>query len=191
MKILKYIVALIILLLVLFFAKGMLSPSISYESEIIVDKPVEEAWAVMNDESKLSEWLTGITNMEHISGTKGEVGAVTQYTFVEDGQESVIVETMTEVKPNERAAMDFVMEGVMKMDYKIDFSERDGKTILKSSTTTTGEGMVMRSIVSFMKKSMKVQEDYNMNKLKELINKNTTNYFPTPIIETTETILEQ
>ncbi len=59
--------------------------TISYSSEIIVDKSIKEAWAVMNDESKISQWLKGITDIEHVSGEKGAVGAVTKYTFKEIG----------------------------------------------------------------------------------------------------------
>ncbi|MFT5168415.1 MAG: lipopolysaccharide export LptBFGC system permease protein LptF [Saprospiraceae bacterium] len=186
MKYLKYLLGIIALLVLLFIAKGFLTPTISYNSEIVVDKSITEAWAVMNDESKISQWLKGIINTEHISGEKGTVGAVTKYTFNENGQESIVLETIKSIRPNEHIAMDFVMEGVMDMDYKIDFSKNDGETHVKSSTITKGSGMFMRSIVSFMKNSMQAQEDENMNNLKKLIEENTTNYFPVPVLETVE-----
>ncbi len=177
MKYLKYLLGIILLLVLLFIGKGMLTPSISYDSEITVNKSVKEAWAVMNDESKLSQWLKGIKTIEHVSGEKGTVGAVTRYTFDQDGQESIILETIKSLKPEEHIAMDFEMEGVMNMDYKVNFSEEDGKTGIKSSTTTTGAGMLMRSMVSFMQGSMQTQEDENMGNLKKLIEENTTDYF--------------
>lgn len=187
MKYLKYLLGLIALLGLLFLAKGFITPFVSYSSEIIVNKPAKEAWAVMNDESKLTQWLKGMKKMEHVSGEKGTVGAVTKYTYEEDGQESVILETMKAIRPNEHVAMDFVMEGVMMMDYKMDFSEKDGKTYLTSSTIAKGDGMFMRSMLSFMQSAMQTQEDENMNNLKKLIEKNTTNYFPAPVVESVET----
>jgi len=183
MKYLKYLLGIIALLVVLFIGKGFLTPSISYTSEITVDKPLKEAWAVMNDESKISQWLKGITNIEHVSGEKGAVGAVTKYTFTDSGQESIILETIKSIRPNEQVTMDFEMEGVMTMDYKVDFMEKDGKTHIKSSTTTKGDGMIMQSMVSFMTGSMQVQEDENMGNLKRLIEENTTDYFPAPVVE--------
>jgi lipopolysaccharide export LptBFGC system permease protein LptF len=186
MKYLKYLLGIIAILVLLFIAKGILTPTISYSSEIVVDKSVKEAWAVMNDESKISQWLKGINNIEPISGEKGTVGAVTRYTFSENGQESTVLETVTSIKPNEHIAMDFEMEGVMNMDYKLDFIDKDGKTLIKSSTITEGDGMFMRSMVSFMKGSMQTQEDENMNNLKKLIEENTTNYFPIPVMEPIE-----
>lgn len=99
---------------------------------------------------------------------------------------SIVLETLKAIRPNEQVAMDFAVEGVMDMDYKVDFSEKDGKTHIKSFTTTKGDGLFMRSMVSFMESSMQAQEDENMNNLKKLIEENTTNYFPVPVVETVE-----
>ena len=183
MKYLKYILGLIVLLGLLFIASGFLTPTISYSSEFVVDKPMEEVWAVMNDESKTDQWLKGIKKMEHISGEKGTVGAVTKYTFDENGHESIIMETITAIRPNEHIAMDFDMEGAMLMDYKMDASIKDGKAHIKSMTVAKGTGWFMRSMLSFMTGSMQAQEDENMNNLKNLIEANTTDYFPPPAVE--------
>lgn len=190
MKYLKYLLGIILLLVVIFFGRGFLTPSFSYTSEFIVDKPIKEAWAVMGDESKVSQWLKGITSIEHVSGEKYTVGAVTKYTFSENGQESTVVETIKSVKPNEHIAMDFVMEGAMDMDYKVDFAVKDGKTHVKSSTTAKGSGIFMRSMLSFMQGTMKAQEDENLGNLKKLIEENKTNYFPAPVVETIEEVEE-
>ena len=178
MKYLKYLLAIIALILIIFVAKGFVHPSISYSSEIMVEKSVEEAWQVMSDESKISQWLKGMKEMEHISGEKGKVGAVTQYTFDQNGQESIISETITSLSENQHISMDFVMENVMHMDYHLEFENKEGKTYITSSTTTKGLGLFMRSMVSFMTSAMQSQEDENMNNLKTLIEENTTNYFP-------------
>ena len=80
------------------------------------------------------------------------------------------------------------MEGVMNMDYHMDFSEKDGKTHIKSSSTSTGEGLFMRAMLSWMKGGAKAQEDENMDNLKAVIEANTTDYFPAPepLVETVE-----
>jgi hypothetical protein len=186
MKYLKYILGIIALLLVLVIARGLLTPSISYENEITVEKSVNEAWAVMKDESKINEWLQGITDIKHISGKKGTVGAVTQYTFDNEGQESIIVETITSITPNDQITMDFVMKDVMIMNYKLDFVDKGEKTLIKSSTVNKGVGIIMKSMMPFMKGKMKTQEDENMNNLKKLIDDNITNYFPEIVTDAIE-----
>ena len=190
MKFLKYLFGAILLLVAFFFIKGMITPSISYSSEISVDKSINEAWAVMNDESKISEWLKGIKSVEHVSGEKGKVGAVTKYIFDENGTESTVIETIREIKDNEFIVMDFDMPDVMSMNYKVHFSEKDGKTNIKSETVTQGQGMIMKSMVSFMTSTMQAQEDTNMGNLKKLISENTTNYFPAPVVEMIEEVKE-
>lgn len=42
----------------------------------------------------------------------------------------------------------------------------------------------MRSILSFMTGTMQSQEDENLNNLKQVIESNTTDYFPAPVVET-------
>ena len=186
MKYLKYLLGVIALLAAIFFINGMITPSISYSSEISVDKPLNEAWAVMNDDSKISQWLKGIKSVEHVSGEKGTPGAVMKYVFEENGQESEVVETLKEIRKNEYVAMDFAMEGAMDMAYQVHFSEKDGKTNIKSETVAQGQGMFMKSMLSFMTSTMQAQEDEDMSNLKKLIEENTTDYFPVPVVEMIE-----
>ena len=183
MKFLKYLLIIIAVLAIVFFGYGLLNPSQTYSSEITVNKPLKEAWAIMQDESKTQEWLKFITKMEHISGEKGKVGAVTEYTFLENGQESKIRETITSITPNEQITMDFVAEGVMTMDYTLNIKEDGGETRISSSTITKGEGLFMQSMFAFMGGSLQAQEDENMNNLKTVIESNTTDYFPVAPIE--------
>jgi hypothetical protein len=182
MKYVKYLLFAILIFIAIFFIKGLLTPSISYDYEITVDKPAMEAWAVMNDENKTKEWLKDITKIEHVSGEKGKAGAVTKYTYTDEkGVESYVVETLKMTDPFNEVAMDFVMEGVMKMDYKMELEESSGKTKIKSSTITSGEGILMKSLMSFMKKSMLAQEEENMENLKRVIDANTTDYLGSEI----------
>lgn len=183
MKYLKYFIGLILFLTLIFVGRGLMTPSISYSSEIIVDKSIEEAWAVMNDESKVTQWLKDLTKVEHVSGEKGKVGAVTKYTFSQNGSESSILETLKVIRPNEHIAMDFEIEGVMDMIYMADFSTKDGKTHIKSSTTNKAKNFPMQCMLPFMKGSFQSQEDENMANLKKLIEENTTDYFPAPVVE--------
>lgn len=168
---------------VIFFGKGFLTPVVSYESEVVVNKPVEEAWAVMSDDSRISEWLTEIKKIEMVSGTENTVGSVYNIYFNDNDQEMIMKETITAIKPNEHISMTFTMD-FMNMDYEMNLSEEDGKTIIRSKSKTTGNGIMAKSILSFMTGSMKKQEDENMKNLKTVIDNNTKNYFPEPVQET-------
>ena len=178
MKILKYILGITLLLALIFIALGIITPAISYDSEITVSKSAKEAWAVMSDESKAALWISGFIKSELISGSPNTIGAVSNIHFDEDGKEMIIQETITAIKPNELMAMGFNAEDFMLMDYEMNFTESDGNTTIRSKTTATGQGIIAKSMVALLKSSMITQEDQNMGSLKKLIEENTTNYFP-------------
>lgn len=75
MKILKLFLFLILALVLVFFLFGLLKPTVNYGHEITVNKSLEEAWAVQQDETKLGQWLEGFQSIELISGEKGKVGS--------------------------------------------------------------------------------------------------------------------
>lgn len=183
MKILKFFITILVIITLIFVIRGLMTSSISYSSEITVDKPVSEAWAVMQDESKITEWLQGITDIKHISGEKGKVGAVTEYTFSQAGQESTVVETIKSITPEQQITMDFSSPGAMDMAYTVDFTADGSKTVIKSSTDVSGQGFFMKCLIPWLHGTMVSQEDLNMSNLQKLINANTTNYFPEPVNE--------
>jgi len=185
MKYLKYLLIIIVVCVLFFFGKGLLTSSIFYESEVIVDKPANESWAVMSDETNLPKWIKGFIKTELVSGTANTLGAVSKVYVEENGKEMVMQETITAMKPNEHMAMTFTMD-FMDMDYEIFFKEKEGKTTISSKSTTRGNGIFAKSMVSFMEGSMKAQEDENLNALKKIIEGNTKNYFPEAVIDTTK-----
>lgn len=175
MKYLKYLLFVVIAIALVFFGKGLFTPSVYYESEVVINKPVKEVWAVMSDESKLPDWIEGFVKTELVSGTPNTVGAVSKVYVQDQGQEMVMEETITKIKPEELMAMTFTMD-FMNMDYEISMEEKDGKTSIKSKSTTVGNGIFAKSMISFMKGSMKDQEDKNLNKLKLIVEENMKNY---------------
>jgi len=175
MKYLKYILGIILILVIGFFAIGLVKPQIKYDCEVIVDKSLEEAWAVGQDEEKMADWLIGYQKMESISGTPGTVGAVSDIYFNADGQEMVIRETIQEIKPYESITMDFDSD-FMNMKYSMHMMEVDGKTKISSTTIAVGNGMFSKSMVAIMSSSFKVQEDINLAALKKTIESNQKQY---------------
>ncbi len=185
MKILKYLLILVLVLIVGFFSLGFITPSVSYDSVITVDKPIEEAWAVMADESRVSEWLEDVKRLEPVSGTPNTVGAVSNIYVNNGGEEMMMQETITKYEAPHTIAMTFTMD-MMDMDYEMTLQEKNGKVEITSHSKTTGKGMLTKSIVAMMPSMMKAQEDTNMNNLKNVINENTKNYFPEANIQSIE-----
>lgn len=175
MKYLKYILGLLAVLLIGFLLMGIINPKLSYDCEIVVEKPTAESWAVVQDEAKMSEWLPGFQKVEHLSGTPGTVGAISLVYFDNEGQQVSIRETITDIVPDESISMTFE-DDFMDMDYKMSLTSIDGKTKINSSTTVVGNGMISKSILVFVGGSFKAQEEANLILLKKAIEQNTKDY---------------
>ena len=175
MKYLKYILGIIAVLVIIFLALGLLKPEISYDCEIVVDKPISESWAVTQDEEKLKDWLPTIQKIEHISGTPGTVGAVSDVHFDNDGQMMTIRETITDLVPEKSISMTYTSD-FMNMDYTLNMADENGKTKIYTSTTTEGNGMISKSMMVLIAGSIEAQEETNLANLKETIEKNIKDY---------------
>lgn len=180
MKILKYSLYVVIVLVILFFATGLMSPSVGYGHEITVDKPIEEAWAVTQDESKYKLWLEGYKSMELLSGQKGAVGS-TYKVIVNPGegqQDFEMIETVTSIKEFDHVKMSFDSD-VMDFEQIITFKENNGKTTITTDSKVIGKNIVSRSLFAIMEMitgSFTAQETKNIEALKRVIENNTTSY---------------
>ncbi|MGB0805203.1 MAG: SRPBCC family protein [Salibacteraceae bacterium] len=168
MKILKYILIVLAVLMIIFFGNGLITSSVTYQGKIEVNKPIEEAWAVMEDDSRISEWLPVITRIEPVSGTPGTLGAVSNIYAIENGEEMVMQETITSFDPPKHIAMTFTMD-FMDMKYEMHLTEQNGKTLIASKSKTVGNGLFSKSILSFMGGMMEAQENENLHRLKMVI----------------------
>jgi len=177
MKILKYILGILALLILVFILIGVFKSEVAYDYEIMVDKPLAESWAVSQDEEKMADWLDGFQSIEHVSGTPNTVGAVSDVHFISEGQAMTIRETITEIVPNESVSMKFTSD-FMDMDYTLRMTSIDGKTQISTNTSAVGNGMFSKSLMALMAGSIKAQEETNLANLKRTIEENTKNYSP-------------
>ncbi len=195
MKILKYILYAIIGLSIIFFAIGLMKPSVSYGHEITVNKSLKEAWAVSQDQSKLGQWLDGFKSIELISGEKGKVGS--KYKVIVspgDGQPDFeMIETVISVKEFDHVKLKFDSD-FMDFEQVISFQEKDGMTAVKTDSEVVGNNLMSRSMFAIMEMTIGAfsgQEELNIEELKKVIQDNTTDYFPTPNVIDDEIILPE
>ena len=182
MKALKYILFSIIGLLVIYLSFGLIHPAVHYGTEITVNKSVEEAWAVAEDESKFSQWLEGFQSMELISGKEKEIGS--KYKVIVNpgnGQDDFeMIETLIARKENEHIEMHFDSD-MMDFEQIVTYTEEEGKTKIKSDSKVIGKNIFTKSMFALMEimgGTFSAQEAKNFGNLKKLIDENSTNYSP-------------
>ncbi|WP_421889431.1 SRPBCC family protein [Marinoscillum sp.] len=177
MKYLKYTLLGVAILALGFLLIGVISPKLDYDCEIMVEKSATESWNVLQDEEKLSEWLPGLLEIEHVSGTPGTEGAVSMVHFDNDGEKMSIKETITAIVPQESIAMKYE-DDFMDMAYQISLTPMGGKTKIVSNTSAEGNGMFAKSLIALIGGSIKAQEEANLASLKQTIEQNTKDYVP-------------
>jgi len=182
MKALKYIFFVIAGLFLIFLLIGILNPTVEYGHEITVDKSIEEAWSVQQDESKFNQWLKGFQSIERISGEQGAVGSKYKIVVIpEPGQpEFIMTETLVSIKDFDHITLSMDSD-MMVFDQTTSFVEKDGKTTIKTDSKVLGKGIINRSIFALMEMTagmFQAQEVENIDNLKKVIDSNTTDYFP-------------
>lgn len=159
---------------------GLTKPTVSYGHQITVDKPIEEAWAVMMDESKFDQWLEGFKSMELIEGKKNTPGSKHKIVVVpQEGEPAFeMIETLESLEKYDHVKMNYDNEFmVFKQMYT--FSESNGKTTIKSDASVTAKTFMMRCMLAVMETffgSFSTQEAKNMEALRDIIKENTTDY---------------
>lgn len=180
MKYLKYTLYSILTLIVVFFAIGFLSPSVYYGHEIIVNKSIQEAWNVQQDEHKYDQWLEGFKSIDLMSGEHGEVGSQYKVVVKPDKKQPdfVMLETVVSKKDFDHISLNFDSD-MMLFEQTTSFSEKEGKTSVRTTSKVSGKGMVMRSMFAVMELvggSFQAQEVKNIEALKKVIEENQTDY---------------
>ncbi len=164
-KILLALVGIISLLVVSFFALGLLFPTLTSETRVTINKPRDVVWAYFVDQKNLSNWLPNVKSIENISGEPLTSGSKFKMTFEEDGREIVMTETMTEVKEKEVFA--FILENdVMKANARITFIDKGNQTEVIENNTFEGGNIFWKSLFVVLKSSFKQNSQAAYDKLK-------------------------
>jgi len=136
---------------------------------IDVDKPIDEAWKVFMDESKMPEWLTGFQSMELIEGEPQTVGSKHRMVFEERGKEMIFIETVNAIEPPNEFSFTLDHES-MASDMKMTLeSIGEDKTRISSHTDMQAKTLMWKIMMLFMKGSMRKRQNQQFDKLKGLI----------------------
>ena len=169
MKILKTVLVVVGLFVGGLIIYGMMNTPFTVETRVEIDRPVEQAWTVFDDENLVTQWISGLQKIEITSGKKGEVGSTYRLTFLESGEEIVINELITAYEPNKRIAFDIDHEIMFgNTDIRLE-SRGENKCELISVSEMGGKGIFMKGLMAMGKSSVEARQQKDYNQLKTLI----------------------
>ena len=169
MRVVKWLGIAVGLLIVGFLAVGILSPTLSYESKVTVNAPVEKAYRVFIDPSKAHEWMPTLKSIENVSGAPLEVGSKWKLTFEEEGETIELLEEMTAIDPNQRFAVTLDGEPFLG-EVDIRFASIDSTTSeIRATTTMSGKNLVWKSMLALAIRMMASRSQEQYEALKKVI----------------------
>lgn len=168
MKVLKFLVGGVMVLLIAFWLVGIFTDSVKTECSVIIDKPVDETFDAIMYDVEMGDWMTGFKSFDPIDTSMGYVGSKHKLVIEEGGQEYEFIETITGFAYGMFYSFEIENEFFISST-EIIFDDVDGKTKMTSTTVTKGKGFVFRSMMPFMKKSWEAREKADYDKLKEVI----------------------
>ena len=140
-----------------------------YRVSVEVARPIEQAWDLLQDESKMGEWLEGYKGMELLEGEPLTVGSKHKMIFEENGQELSFTETVTVIDPPTEFSFDFdhdMMSSSIQMTLE---SVGPASTRITNRTKFTANGFFVDLFMLFMTPRMKSRQRRSFARLKALI----------------------
>lgn len=172
-KYLKRLLTLILLLSIAFLLIGVFVPRFSYISEVDVDAPVDQAFAIFSNPSWMSEWMEGFKSIENLSGAPNEVGSRWKLVVEQEGERMELIEEVTAYKANELFAFTLDAEPLTS-EVEIRFIPLDSTTTkITAVTSVRGKNILWRSLLPMFKSRMREQSQESYDKLKTVIERNT------------------
>lgn len=174
MKMFLQIVFALLFIVGLFFLLGYMVTEQKNINEVKVKAPMEVCWSIYRDESRLSEWMEGVSSIELTEGRAGEVGSKQRMIMSSPEGASItssaseLTRTITKVSEPKAFSYDYT-NAMMDGNSHISFSQRDSMTTIKSVDVFSGKKLWLRSTLFLMKKSINDKTQIQFDKLKDII----------------------
>lgn len=172
MKFLKYFVIFLVVCSASFFTIGLFNPVVSYDTTVLVNKPVGHTFNVFTNPFYFEKWMPGFKSFKPIEGMPSEVGSTYEMTFENDGEEIVLIEEITGFEVNQLVSFK-LSNDILTTEVEITFEQVDGKTKITARNSVHGNNILFRSIFPFMKSGFQKRDQLAYDNLKKMIENNT------------------
>lgn len=137
-----------------------------YRLEILIDRPQGDVWKLFSDYNKIPLWQSSIVKVEPVSGTPGQVGAVSKWIYKSQEHEFFLTEkVIAREEPNH-------FEGVFENEFAKNtvnnrFTERGNQTLWVVETRYQFKTPIMILLGPFVKNRYVIRSQRDMERFKE------------------------
>ena len=135
-----------------------------------INRPMAEVMQKFKDPEGVKHWMEGLTRIEHLSGTPGEVGAKSDFYFLHKNKEMKITETILEQNLPRQIKFGY-QSGMGYNEVELRFEELDAHTVKQTSNSYFEMRGLMKVFGFLMQGLFKKQSMKYMNAFKAYVEK--------------------
>lgn len=166
MKAIKVILGIIITLSLVFFGTGLIIKEIDYKTEVEVNKPLKETFAMFNDAAKLKNWIPELKSIEPIEYKAGNTGSRYKMVVLDgNGNEITMEEKVLAYVENEKVTLYFDAQGMLKTD-DYTFIAKGDKTIITNNSNCKSDSYIFGCMMPYFKGTFKDIDQGYLNNFK-------------------------
>ena len=139
-----------------------------HKTDIVIDADLDTVWRMFDDQNNMTKWQPTLKSITHKSGTPGQLDAVSELVYEEDGRDVVMTETITARRERSFLGGTYDSNWGSVVIFNHFEAVGDGKTRWSSNMNYSFKG-VMRIMAFFMRKSICNRSDRDMNRFKLLV----------------------
>lgn len=170
-RIFKILGSLLLLVMIIFFATGLIVEETTYTVSTTIDKPVEEVFMAFNDHKNLQKWITSIKSFEPIDEKEGKVGSMYKIIVTDaKGNDFEMVEKVTAFEENKRVSLEFDAQSMLKTD-DIVFTTDGSTTTITNNASCRGTDYMAKCMFPYFKNMFIKTDQESLDNFKKFIEK--------------------
>ncbi|NVJ89004.1 MAG: SRPBCC family protein [Flavobacteriaceae bacterium] len=171
MKAIKIILGFITVIVLVFFATGVIVKETNYEASVSINKPIETVFREFNNMNSKQQWMPEIKSIDTIQSNYVKTGSIYKIVIDNNGEDINMTEKVMVFIPNEKVTLFYNAENILKTNDFI-FLEEGNKTTIKLNASCTSDSYVMSCLFPYFKSTLEGQDQQYLNNFKALLEEN-------------------
>ena len=143
--------------------------AVKFELEILIHKPHAEVWAFFHDHEKAKLWQPSLESVDVINGQEGQAGAISRWTYKENGREFSLTETILIREDPDRFESRFENEFASNLVNNIFAAQTENETLWKVETKYRFKTLLMKVLGPILKKNYVARAQKEMERFKDAV----------------------
>lgn len=165
MKICKTALMIIFIGILFYIIIGLLTPPVSKEVEMELEKSAEEVFSTFTDQSNMTKWVPGLTSVKQVSGRPNTIGSISEFVFERDGIEIPILVKIYDYKEDESMNLTLTHDKLVS-NVQIKVVPSGDNTKLYISYQIEGNSLTTKTAMPFIRPLIKKYSEMDIEKLK-------------------------